>query len=104
MYDFRFWTSGFDENSDGRWQWMSRRQPLLLRNWDGYDHSGENNRLLISGAKPFAWFNGRIKKDNELLIQYFICESTARQQEIKTLTAYGNAKVLELNQLSFIYY
>jgi hypothetical protein len=97
-YDAAFWTSGVDENSDGRWQWTSSKQPLLFRNWGAYFHSESRNRLFIFWAKPFTWFNGAIKNEKGLLNDYFICESSALLQEVKHLTAYVNAKVKDSDE------
>jgi hypothetical protein len=94
-----FWTSGVDENSDGRWQWTSSKQPLFFRNWSWYGHNEGRNRLIISGKKSFTWFNDGIKNDKGFFDDYFICETSALQQEIKQLTAYFNSKVIQLNQL-----
>ncbi len=90
-----FWTSGFDEDSDGRWQWTSSKQPLLFRKWGWYDHDEERNLLLINKEKPFAWLNAAIKTEKGL---DFICESSAPEQEIKHLMAYGNAKVKDSDE------
>ena len=97
-YAASFKTSGVDENSDGRWQWTSSKQPLFFRNWGLYGHNEERNLLLIEDEKPFVWFNGRIKNENVLLNDYFICESSAPQQEIKHVTAYVNAKVKDRDE------
>jgi hypothetical protein len=97
MYVRQFWTSGVDENSDGRWQWTSSKQSLFFRNWGGYGHYDERNRLLLDGEKPFTWLNGAIKDENGLYIDYFICESSAPQQEMKHLITYVNSKVKVLD-------
>jgi hypothetical protein len=102
-YAAPFKTSGVDENSDGRWQWTSSKQPLLFRNWGSYRHNEERNRLLINQEKPFDWFNGRMKNEKGLnYVDYFICESSALQQQIDHVIAYVNAKVIQLNQFHSI--
>jgi hypothetical protein len=93
-----FWTSGVDENSDGRWQWTSSKQPLFFRNWFSYGHNDERNRLLISDEIPFTWFNGAIKSETGLINDYFICESSAPEQEMKHLMAHVNAKVKDSDE------
>jgi len=91
-YAASFWTSGVDENSDGRWQWTSSKQPLFFRNWGSYYHNKGSNRLIISGEKPFTWFNGRTKNEKRPISEYFICESSALQQEMKHVIAFVNSK------------
>ena len=92
-YAHPFWTSGVDENLDGRWNWTSSKRPLLFRNWGSYYHGEKKNRLVISRGKPFTWFNYAIWNENGPTSAYFICESIAPEQEIKHVTAYINAKV-----------
>jgi Lectin C-type domain len=88
-----FKTSGVRVNPNGQWKWASSKQPLLFRNWGLYKHSDLANQLLIDREKPFTWFNYEIKSENGPYSDYFICESSAPQQEIKQLTVHINAKV-----------
>jgi hypothetical protein len=95
-YAHDFKTSGVKVHSSGggHWNWTSSNQPLLFRNWGLEVYSNFfKDQLLISKESPFVWFNHNITNEKELFSDYFICESSAPQQEIKHLKANANAKV-----------
>jgi hypothetical protein len=89
-------------NLAGQWQWTSSKQPLLFRNWASYYPGFLKKQLLISKENPFAWFNHEIKDEKGFYSDYFICESSAPQQEIKHLKANANAKVKNPDAVIFI--
>jgi hypothetical protein len=66
-------------------------KPVYFRNWGWYSHSEFRDKLVILNEKPYFWWTSFYHRQHYL--NYFICEMSYEQQNIKNSAAAKNFMV-----------